>query len=484
MNEKRSKHGPRYSSSKNVCPICGFIAAYSFTLKDHILRRHTKERPVKCTECSASFVTRPELTKHIRFHHTEDLAYKCQVCEKKFKSNSQKRKHEDEEHKIEIPCKLCKAVFYKQIELSYHRRLVHGSEHKVENGFSCDICFRVFFSRKHLTNHKVQHKSYVCSICSLKLANPNDLLSHKRIAHSIQPTKRGRSAFEVNDEISRDKLSSILTMKDKSTFECNICHSFFYRRKHFFSHVESDHPDLIEKLCPYVCNICSKKYHLAQNLRNHMAIHKNNRKFQCNLCNYSSVRSGDLSSHKRVVHSINKLECNLCDEKFSHYSALKCHVNKHLGNKEFKCTICGLEFYKKDKLLSHVATHKNIEDNYEHLCPICGFKSKSRLSFQAHLKRHNDTALVSSIPKLLSDRLVKIISPENKCTETIKKENETLFEITDCLQCKATFSNKTLWFWHSYCYHNKIYECFTCGQCLLSEEDLYKHLSSHVVIEF
>ena len=405
MKEQSSKHGLKYATSKSVCHICGYIAAYSFDLKVHILRRHMNEKPIKCTKCSLGFVTKTEVTRHMRNQHTEELWYQCQVCEERFKSNAMKRIHEDREHEIEIYCKLCNNVFYKTSDLRYHRRVVHGPEKISEHAFSCDICFRVFYSQEHLQNHKVRHKSHKCIICNLVLATSNDLISHKRFEHNVHPVKRGRSSFKFRkmednntfkciicdyssvkrsdfEEHLRAKhkynaeKNAIFTMKDKITFECNICHSCFYRRKDFFSHVESDHPELMDKVCPYVCKFCSKKFTAPLNLRNHMLIHKNDRKFQCDLCDYSSVRKQDLNKHKRVIHSINQIECRYCDEKFNDEKSLKNHVNKHLGKKDFKCKICELEFYSKYAFVSHMNVHKNNDADPRHLCSSCGYDKK------------------------------------------------------------------------------------------------------------
>ena len=466
MEKKRTKHGPKYSS-KNICAFCGYIAAYSFNLKEHIMRRHTNEKPFKCEECPLRFVQNSELTRHKRNRHTKELLYKCEVCEERFKSLVLKNMHEDREHDIEVHCKLCNAVFYKKIDLRHHKRTVHGSEQMIKNAFSCDTCFRVFSSNEQLTRHKVQHKSHVCVICHLKLATSLDLRSHKRSVHNVNTIKRNRFAkVEVN---------SILTMKDKNTFECNLCHSYFYRRTDFFSHVESDHPELMDKVCPYVCKFCSKKFAARQNLSNHMLIHKNNRKFQCDLCDYSSIRGGDLRKHKRVIHSINKLECKLCDKKFRQYKTLNNHVNIHLGKKDFRCNICGLEFYAKEKFLNHLAAHKNADDDHHrYLCPTCGLKLKSSASLQSHLKRHKDSAMVSSFPKLLADKLVKIVKPESMLMESNENQSET-----HC--CNETFPGLIYLFRHSYYHHNPIYECFACGECLASD-DLCKHLNSHEIV--
>ena len=101
-------------------------------------------------------------------------------------------------------------------------------------------------------------------------------------------------------------------------------------------------------------------------------------------------------------------------------------------------------------------------------------------TFRAHLKRHKDSALLSSFPNLLADKLVKIVKPESMLMEANKNESE----IHSSLHCNATFPNLISIFWHSSYHHKHIYECFACGECLTSEEGLCEHLNSHgIVIE-
>lgn len=56
------------------------------------MRRHSGERPFKCTYCSSAFMRSSTLKIHIR-RHTGEKPYRCNVCGKCFSESGNLKTH-------------------------------------------------------------------------------------------------------------------------------------------------------------------------------------------------------------------------------------------------------------------------------------------------------------------------------------------------------------------------------------------------------
>jgi len=55
---------------------------------------------------------------------------------------------------------------------------------------------------------------------------------------------------------------------------------------------------------PHSCNLCDKKFALAESLKKHMrAVHQKSRGFACIYCDYAASRADMLKIHVRKIHT-------------------------------------------------------------------------------------------------------------------------------------------------------------------------------------
>jgi len=140
-------------------------------------------------------------------------------------------------------CEICKKTFKKKHQLKNHG-LVHSGAKK----FACQYCTKMFKQIGHLKTHTEEiHNSdvnhFVCNLCEKSFKSERKLKYHQKFTHS-EPKKK---------------------------VSCPTCGSNFSRGK-LKQHILRDH----QKLLPYSCQHCDKKFVSSYYLQRHLKkSHKN-----------------------------------------------------------------------------------------------------------------------------------------------------------------------------------------------------------------
>ena len=130
------------------CHLCPAQYPHMCKLRYH-MRKHTGERPFKCSECSSSFQTSSQRLGHIRRTHIRARKHLCDLCGKKFKDPRTLREHSGT-HSGEKPysCPVCSRAFSKRGAMYVHIR-----QHTGEKPYVCDQCGQSFTVRVSLRTH-------------------------------------------------------------------------------------------------------------------------------------------------------------------------------------------------------------------------------------------------------------------------------------------------------------------------------------------
>lgn len=133
------------------------------------------------------------------------------------------------------------------------------------------------------------------------------------------------------------------------------------------------------------CNFCGKSFKNSRNLRNHIGMHRQERKFVCEICGASYRHKAGLVAHVAIHNGESKFQCQICLKTFTQKAGLQRHLNLHNKKTQFQCDACGKEFIHHSSLSAHKLTHGGVR-KYE--CHICdkNFTHNSHLS--RHLKVH------------------------------------------------------------------------------------------------
>lgn len=205
--------------------------------------------------------------------------------------------------------------------------------------------------------------------------------------------------------------------------QCPVCHIFFRCRIKLESHLQDEHEDNPNIVCPRencnvtfnlksysqhmkdfhskndtVCDACNEMFPDRVRLIQHYKLHiRKKDRLTCNQpgCNYSDLWQGRLDRHKKLAHGIDTV-------------------------KQFTCPVesCGRVFRDRPSFYSHSLTHKDKTLAYRHKCPnaLCGAVFKRRRNLTQHMLKHNAEADAVKARRLVCEK--------EGCNKVFYKEKE------------------------------------------------------------
>ena len=141
-------------------------------------------------------------------------------------------------------------------------------------------------------------------------------------------------------------------MKKEKVF-CDLCNVECACSDSLKRHIDKEHTDGMDKLCPHKCDFKTKVW---ANLRVHID-----------------------SCHPEFGEK--KILCDLCGKGFNFKDSCKRHkLQNH--QKKF-CDICGMECFNKQSLKDHLSS-KHAIDEITVTCKYCPFTTNSKRSLKSH----------------------------------------------------------------------------------------------------
>ncbi|XP_038062905.1 zinc finger protein 808-like isoform X1 [Patiria miniata] len=227
----------------------------------------------------------------------------------------------------------------KSIRKKYERLRKHN------DGFKCNLCYKVLFTVKGFQKHQENHTCKICFKTIKKLG------AHMRVHSNMRP----HQCPECLDLFKARKylLKHWVSVHGKELLKCRACVRVFLDSDSL-SHHEQEHHQLVEdKSCEeadpevrsketsHQCTKCRKLFSTNGNLRRHMI----------------EVCSKSLVSEKMPVLTAAHC-CPYCPKMFAYQNNLEKHMQIHTNKKphvgrRFDCSTCQEVFATKAALIKH-----------------------------------------------------------------------------------------------------------------------------------
>lgn len=183
------------------------------------------------------------------------------------------------------------------------------------------------------------------------------------------------------------------TVSDKlQPFRCDICDRRYKSKCNLNRHKRTTHVPDDQK--PFVCTICGKLFPLNCELRRHSRVHSSDRPFKCSFCQKGFLSLGHKKDHETAMHgAIGRFWCAHCDEKFSRKEKLLFHLQtNHFPEleKPFTCNVCDKSFAFKRMLKDHAVVH---ESKRPFECPKCDLSFKLATYRKKHMRKVHEAGV-------------------------------------------------------------------------------------------
>ena len=376
------------SSESKQCPICNkaFPKILSLTrhLKTHLI---PSARPFPCYMCDNGYVQRAELDKHLALHERNTVRmYKCPICREAFCSQKTLEQHitrfcSGERGKKPFKCEGCQNSYATEDHLVNHRC-------KTKQYPQCEKCGERFTLRQKFEEHCEKHKSYdaiKCFVCQSEFRSTEELITHIDIhtQNGKQPFVCGLCKMSCGTEATLLKHDCRpISKRMKDSYKCQTCEKILFTYHGYKNHLKLHKDDR-----RFMCTACGKCFRYSKDLENHEAIHSDERPFKCEICDASFKTLRVLQSHM-VIHaerSAWRFQCDTCGKSFQRSAGLRSHVQIHQPEKDYKCTECSKTFLTNQALSFHMRTHSSEKP---HVCELCGRGFRQLQHLRTHMLTH------------------------------------------------------------------------------------------------
>ncbi|NWH64722.1 ZN142 protein, partial [Geococcyx californianus] len=336
-----------------ACGICNQTFGTNSKLRIHHLRVHEKTPTHFCPLCDYSSYLQNDITRHVNSCHCGELNFGCSRCEARFSSETALKQHilRRHEEKVSYGCPRCSFVCHSEATLKCHVQKQHPH-------LECSTCKETFATREALEEHKTQHFSHRCELCSFAAKERQQLVRHYMESH--EPA----------------------TPQDKP-LQCPFCDFTCCHQLVFDHHMKGHGGTRV-----YKCSDCEYTTKNRQKITWHIRIHTGEKPYKCHLCKYACTDPSRLKYHMRIHKEERKYLCPDCGYKCKWVNQLKYHMTKHTGLKPYCCDECEYRTNRADALRVHKETRHR--DARSFICEQCGKAFKTRFLLKTHLKKHSE----------------------------------------------------------------------------------------------
>ncbi|XP_076324909.1 uncharacterized protein LOC143232844 isoform X2 [Tachypleus tridentatus] len=372
------------SSDEYHCTCCVFTTNSYFELLTHLVIHQDCKggaRPFKCLECGKNF----KAEGHLRQHQESHIQYetvKCNICGSMFKNNSGLAVHM-RSHLKSIPASQAQD----NVKLLSHEIIVRRINTAGDKSFHCSVCDRVFSCTNNLMKHYIaKHDPNNPNIpsTSSETQKQDDKIEESLSAESFPCEKCGRLFTSVRMLEGHKKIHRNET--ENRRFRCPYCKYSTDKSSCLRNHVAIHTNER-----PHQCSYCGKGFTEQSSLRKHVLTHTGEKPYTCDVCGKKFAQRAHLNIHMRIHNKEKPYRCPYCEKTFSYHNVLTRHLRTHTEERPYHCTYCSKSFKSSSSLQGHVIakhTHK-----FPLRCTECGKGFIEFGNMQIHLRNTHNIAV-------------------------------------------------------------------------------------------
>ncbi|XP_068624471.1 zinc finger protein 547-like [Battus philenor] len=214
-----------------------------------------------------------------------------------------------------------------------------------------------------------------------------------------------------------------------------------------------------------MCSRCPVRYKFVGKLKEHMKSEHDIDLFICTVCKTVIENEDEFNRHLKT-HS-NIYRCAKCNVAFKHRDSIIAHLKWHVEMDNLKdtgkariCEVCGLVLMDEEQLREHY----DKKHAKKYTCYYCGRMYKGEISFETHIKKHEN-----------------VIKGEAKEQRKVEEEVEEIKRVEkrskfSCGTCNREFVDDRSLMWHQRLHSNeRPYICNVCGRGFVSVNRRNQH---------
>ncbi|XP_062701189.1 transcription factor grauzone [Aedes albopictus] len=317
---------------------------------------------------------------------SDSSSQKAHSSKKKVKRTEvtpEQEKAEDDFIKQHLPfeCAECTEEFQKFNAFLRHMNAVHGKA----NIACCNLQFR---SRQMLYQHVLNYsnpEAFKCDICTVTFTTLRAREQHKKNIHPLNPLQ-GKHYCDQCPKTYTDPKRLKQHLQEHETLgnempKCSICGICFRTKINLQKHITRVHTK------KHSCEICSKIFAKAAQLRQHQVNMHDHVKKQCEVCNKWLKNQVAWHKHVKRHQSDGAYKCDQCEHVSVNLPSLKEHKERRHGkrNRNYDCDQCGKHYKTRLRLREHTAGAHTGEPLYR--CEFCEQTFFSNANRHGHKKR-------------------------------------------------------------------------------------------------
>jgi hypothetical protein len=297
----------------------------------------------------------------------------CSVCNKKFTTPGGLLSHQQAKQHYYLPCPTCSRNFTAPEDLSRHQADAHSplssssstgvNGHSLANGqrsteqrviHRCSECETRFDSLAELETHRVSHRKFPCSKCSLTFSSLIEWNGHFK---------------RVHNKVQCSACNAVFTSEEILVSHGRYCPAIA-RPASSQSGGSKTGPSGSQNNGQVVCDFCNKGFNSREALQAHAAT-KHPSAAKCVICHLACSSPTALEDHVNTIHS-----CAVCrDGILRNAGTLADHMVEH--SHPIRCKKCGTRYRSEQERALHFAA----ADNDHPICVRCqvGFEDDAAL---------------------------------------------------------------------------------------------------------